>query len=70
MQFYDSIFTEWFSWCPRLDGLSLDSTGGGGQLVGETLLRMMRSFEVTRPRDGFTMGFFFNLVGRCLKQTS
>jgi hypothetical protein len=27
VQFYDNLFTEWFNWGPKLDGLPLDSIG-------------------------------------------
>ena len=35
VQFYNSLFTERFSWHPRLDGLLLP-LGEGGQLFRET----------------------------------
>jgi len=38
VQFYDNLFTEQFSWRPRLDGHIFDwIEGGGGHLVGEAV---------------------------------
>jgi hypothetical protein len=46
MQFYDNLFTEWFSWCPRSDGISLDSNEGRRPLGWRDSLRIMRSLRL------------------------
>jgi hypothetical protein len=67
VQFYDNLFTERFSWCTRLDGLLLDSIGGGEEANWlERPFEDDEVFEVVKALngdkalgpDGFTMGFF------------
>jgi hypothetical protein len=66
VQFYNRLFTERFSWCPRLDGLLLDSIVGEEANWLERPFEDDEVFEVVKVLnvdkalgpDDFTMGFF------------
>jgi hypothetical protein len=66
VQFYDSLFTERFSWQPRLDGLSFDSIGEDEAIWLERAFEDDEVFEVVKALnsgkasgpDSFTMAFF------------
>jgi hypothetical protein len=46
VQFYDSLFAEWFCWQLRLDDLSFDSTGEDGTIWLERAFEEDEVFEV------------------------
>lgn len=66
MQFYDSLFSKQFSWCPKLDELYFDSIDVDGASWLERTLEESEVFDVVKGRnsekalgcDGFSMAFF------------
>ena len=64
--FYDNLFTERYSWQPRLGGLPFESIGGEEAIWLERPFKGTKVFEVVKALnynkapglDGFTMGFF------------
>ncbi len=62
--FYDSLYQEKEAWCPKFDGLAIDSIRIEDRVLierkfdKEEVLQVIQSSKGDKAPDGFTMGFF------------
>ena len=62
--FYNSLYQEKEAWCPKFDGLAIDSIRIEDRVLierkfdKEEILQVIQSSKGDKALDGFTMGFF------------
>jgi hypothetical protein len=66
LQFYIHLYSEQFNWCPKLDGLSFNSTDTNEALWMERDFEESEVFEVVKALNGdkalSLMVFFFGFL--------